>query len=75
MKSLTPVKAIRAKCIECSGDDKAEVRLCTFGECPLWPYRMGRRPKKGHLAAGDGEPGESPVSGEGEPTESSEMPS
>ena len=25
-KRLTPIKAIRAKCLECSGDNNAEVR-------------------------------------------------
>lgn len=45
-KVLTPVKAIRAKCIDCSGGDKAEVRECVITECPLYPYRMGKRPKK-----------------------------
>ena len=45
MKRLTPVKAIRAKCIDCCGDDLKEVRECQIKECPLWLYRMGRRPK------------------------------
>ncbi len=42
---LTPIKAIRAKCIECCCDSKSEVRLCPIKECALYPYRMGRRPK------------------------------
>ena len=45
-KKLTPVKAIRAKCIDCSCGDKKEVRLCPIEWCPLWPYRMGKRPVK-----------------------------
>ena len=45
MKSLTPIKAIRAKCIDCSAGSAKEVRLCPVTACPLWPYRMGRRPK------------------------------
>lgn len=45
MKVLTPIKAIRAHCIECSGGAKKEVRECPIENCPLYPYRMGKRPK------------------------------
>jgi hypothetical protein len=41
---LTPLKAIRAKCIDCSAGYLGEVRLCPVTTCPIWPYRMGRRP-------------------------------
>ncbi len=34
-------KAIRLHCIECSGDNRAEARLCVIPECNLYPYRMG----------------------------------
>jgi len=44
MKLLTPIKAIRANCIECSGGSLKEVRECNIINCPLWAYRMGRRP-------------------------------
>ena len=43
-KRLTPIKAIRAKCLECSGDNNAEVRNCVIPSCPLYPYRMGHNP-------------------------------
>lgn len=43
---ITPMKAIRAKCIDCSCGEKKEVRLCLIEWCPLWPYRMGKRPTK-----------------------------
>lgn len=43
-KPLTPIKAIRANCLMCSGDQPKEVRLCSITYCPLYPYRMGRRP-------------------------------
>lgn len=46
MGSMTPMKAIRAKCIDCSCGEKKEVRLCPIEWCPLWPYRMGKRPTK-----------------------------
>lgn len=44
--TLTPVKAIRAKCMDCSGGSFLEVRECPCVECPLYPYRMGHRPHK-----------------------------
>ncbi len=45
MKKMTPIKSIRAKCIDCCCGDLREVRECLIKDCPLWPYRMGRRPK------------------------------
>ena len=39
---LTRAKAIRAKCIDCMGGDKSEVRKCTAVKCPLFPFRMGK---------------------------------
>lgn len=45
----TPLKGIRARCLECAGSAEA-VRACTaykcFGDippCPLWPHRFGKR--------------------------------
>lgn len=43
-KRLTPIKAIRAKCLECSCGNNAEVRECVIPSCPLYPYRMGHNP-------------------------------
>lgn len=43
---LTPIKAIRAKCLDCSNYQYKEVRLCPVKTCSLYPYRMGKRPKK-----------------------------
>lgn len=37
----SPVKAIRAKCLDCSGNNEAEIRKCVAETCPLWPFRMG----------------------------------
>ena len=56
MKKLTPLRAIRANCLECSGDNQAEVRLCVIPTCPLYPYRMGHNPAR----AGQGNPGSLP---------------
>jgi len=38
-KELTPLKAIRAKCLDCSGGNAQEVRKCPVKTCPLWPFR------------------------------------
>lgn len=45
MKILTPIKAIRKKCLECSNNQYSEIRYCPIKECALYPYRMGKRPK------------------------------
>ncbi len=44
-KKLTPMRAIRAKCLDCCCWQPSEVRLCTTKQCPLYSYRMGHRPK------------------------------
>ena len=46
MKRLTPVKAIRAKCLDCSGFQPSQVRNCDITECPLFPYRLGKNPNR-----------------------------
>ncbi len=45
MIRLRPIKAMRAKCLDCTGNQPKEVRLCTCFTCPLWGYRMGVRPE------------------------------
>ena len=44
---LRPGKAMRFKCLDCSGGSTAEVAACPVDDCPLWPFRMGRRPRYG----------------------------
>ena len=34
-------KAVREKCIDCCGGNRAEVRRCPATSCPLWAFRMG----------------------------------
>ena len=46
MKASTPIKAIRARCIDCGGGSPKEVRECTHSECPLYQYRFGKRPQE-----------------------------
>lgn len=40
----TPMRAIRAKCLDCCAGGLSEVRKCTAIACPLWAFRMGRSP-------------------------------
>ena len=44
-KHTTPINSIRAFCLQCVGYQTSEVKLCTAHKCPLYPYRMGYRPK------------------------------
>lgn len=46
MAKRTPLKAIRAKCIDCTNGQNVEIRECPITECPLYEYRMGHRPPK-----------------------------
>jgi hypothetical protein len=38
------LKAIRRKCLDCSGGTDAAVRACTVSACPLYQYRFGKNP-------------------------------
>ena len=40
----SPLRAIRAKCLDCSCYQASEVRLCEAIKCPLWPFRAGKHP-------------------------------
>jgi len=40
----TPLKAIRAKCMNCSGNQLGELWNCPVVDCPLYEYRTGHRP-------------------------------
>jgi len=42
---LTPIKAIRKKCLECGGRP-SEVRRCEISDCPLFIYRFGKNPNR-----------------------------
>ena len=46
IETSTPIKAIRAKCLDCCCDQREEVKLCPAKDCPLWPYRMGKNPNR-----------------------------
>ena len=40
------MKAMRAKCLECSAGSFVEVKNCPVKKCALYPYRFGKRPKE-----------------------------
>ncbi len=44
--SMTPIQAIRKKCLNCSNGQYVEVRNCPANDCSLWEYRLGKRPPK-----------------------------
>ena len=46
MAKLTPMKAIRKKCLDCSNGQFTEVKYCPVKSCPLYKYRHGHRPKE-----------------------------
>ena len=43
-KTLTPLKAIRAKCLDCVCGQVNEVKLCPCTDCSLYAYRFGKNP-------------------------------
>lgn len=41
---MTPMEAIRAKCLDCCYDSAYEVRMCGCKDCPLYDFRFGKNP-------------------------------
>lgn len=41
---MTPLKAIRAKCLDCMCGQAKEVRICPSADCALYPFRLGKNP-------------------------------
>lgn len=46
IKWPSPMKAIRAKCLECVGFNSVEIKNCLGYNCVLYPYRFGHRNSK-----------------------------
>lgn len=42
MRNLTPLKAIRTKCLECCNNQFIEVKLCPVEACSLYLLRFGK---------------------------------
>ncbi len=51
-KKLTPLKSIRAYCLDCSNRQPKEVRECEITDCPLYEFRFGTNPKRKGLKKG-----------------------
>jgi len=47
MKTLTPMRRIRLKCLDCMCGSAFEVKMCIDEDCVLWPVRSGRKVSKG----------------------------
>ena len=46
VRRLTPLRAIRKKCLWCCPGSSHKVRLCSITDCTLHPYRFRKRPKR-----------------------------
>lgn len=44
MKQITPMKTIRLKCLDCTGNQPLQIKACPCLECPLWKFRLGLHP-------------------------------
>lgn len=45
-KVITPMKAIRAKCLDCCAGQYSEVKMCPCTTCPLYDFRLGKNPNR-----------------------------
>ena len=43
---MTPIKAIRVKCLDCWYGQAYEVSMCVLKDCPLYPFRLGKNPNR-----------------------------
>lgn len=43
-KPVSPMKAIREKCLDCCCAQPSEVRACEAVKCAFWPFRSGSHP-------------------------------
>lgn len=41
-EGITPIRAVRRRCLDCSAYVRNEVRDCDHTDCILLPYRMGK---------------------------------
>ena len=52
--NLTPLKAIKKHCLECSGYEKKQVRECEIKDCVLYLYRQGTNPNRKRVTGKNG---------------------
>lgn len=41
---MTPLRAIREKCLDCCCGSAHEVKMCVCEDCTLYPFRLGKNP-------------------------------
>jgi hypothetical protein len=46
IKHLTPIRSIRAKCLDCSNGQHGEIKDCPMFDCPLYNFRLGKNPNR-----------------------------
>ena len=44
MSRITPMQAIRKKCLDCCVNQFLEIKTCPVLDCPLWKFRLGLHP-------------------------------
>ena len=44
--AATALKAIKRRCLDCSGSVRDEVKACSQAGCDLHPFRFGRNPNR-----------------------------
>ena len=44
MEIKSPIKAIRAYCLECGNNQAHEVKVCPCTDCALFAFRFGKNP-------------------------------
>ena len=49
-RAMSPLKALRLRCIDCYGGSLKSVRDCTSTDCPSWPFRLGHSPWRKELS-------------------------
>lgn len=50
---MTPLKAIRAKCLDCCCGNSAEVNRCPCTDCSLYVFRFGKNPNRAGMGNSD----------------------
>jgi len=52
IKKQTPLRSIRANCLECSNQQPVLVRECHIINCHLWNFRFGKNPLRKGIKKG-----------------------
>ncbi|MHB8144009.1 MAG: hypothetical protein ACYDGX_10260 [Thermoleophilia bacterium] len=52
----SPLKSIRAKCLDCAAGSYKEVKLCPCTDCSLYPFRFGHNPARQGIGRKGGNP-------------------